>query len=113
MPEPHNVEVELSALLQRLKPVQLKGLVSAPLGYKASKLAKLASDQEPVLGIVKPDELVSVLLHRAALDDKRLGKAVIAYREARAWQLRRSLGEQTDEQGSWFVEVPGRGQRYG
>lgn len=112
MAEPHHVEVQLSDLLQDLDAVSLKRLVSAPLGYKATRLAALARSENPVLGAVGPDEIVAVLLHRIAIDHPELGEAVVAYREAYVWEFRRSLGETTAETGKWLVPVAGRGQRH-
>jgi len=112
MAELNEVSIDLSALLQDLEPVALRKLVSAPLGHKAALLSKVARDQEPVLGTVKPSEIVAVLLHRAQTSDGTLGQAVMDYRVARAWELRRQLGQETPKKGKWLVAIPGRGQQY-
>lgn len=103
-------DVDLTALLQDLEPVALKRLASAPLGLKAGRLARLSRDQQPVLGEVTAGEMVSVLLHRARLDDQSMGQAVIDYRNAFAWEVQLALEGQSPQQGTWTIDVPGRGQ---
>jgi protein involved in temperature-dependent protein secretion len=104
--------VELSTLIQDLDTIALKGGISAPLALKASRLAKLARSQLPGLGSVAPRELIAALLQLASLEDGGLGQAVWQYRNTRAWELRKALGEETAEAGEWLIDVPGKGQRY-
>lgn len=111
MADPQHVEVELSALLQDQDSVALKGLVSAPIGYRADHLARLARAHSPIFGTVTPAEVVAALVHDARPDAEDLSRIIASYRNAKVWETRRSLGEETPEQGLWKVPVRARGQR--
>lgn len=111
MAEPQRVPVDLAALLRDLQPKALKGLVCAPIGYRADRLIELAAGHAPRLGTISHGDLVSALLHAARPDGEEIGRLIEEYREAHVWETRNSLGEKTSTKGSWDVPIRSRGQR--
>jgi hypothetical protein len=104
------VVVDLDAFLKDLQPRALKGLVSAPLGYRTDRLIEAVRTHSPRLGDIGPSELVSALLHATHPNGAALSRMIDSYRGAQVWQTRQSLGETTAQKGKWYVKVRGRGQ---
>jgi hypothetical protein len=111
MAKPQRIAVDLQDLLKDLSPKALKGLVSAPLGYRTDRLIQAAQAHNPKLGTVRPAEFVSALLHATEQNGPVLSQMIDNYRTARVWQTRQSLGEQTATTGKWYVKIRGQGQR--
>ena len=106
------IEVELSEYLADQEAKALKGLVSAPIAYRIDRLLTVLRGARQ-LGPVGPAELVSALLHGTPPDLDELTQKVSAYREARVWETRESLGEITETEGKWRIRLRGPGERYG
>src|SRR5438093_1515429 len=108
MAEPKRIQVELSDFLSELEPVAIKGLVSAPIAYRADRLLEAIPRR---YGTVTHAELVSALLHHTEPDRAALAAIIEVYREDRVYQTRTGLGEATAERGIWEIELRGVGQR--
>lgn len=111
MADPKRVEVELSDFLSDLEPVAMKGLVSAPIAYRADQLIGVLREGARRYGPIGPAELVSALLHGTPPDRGALATMIEEYREARVWETRHALGEKTPNQGSWEIVLRAPGQR--
>jgi hypothetical protein len=106
------IEVDLSDYLSDQETQALKGLVSAPIAYRVERFLTVLKGARQ-LGAVGPGELISALLHAQEPDLGDLNRKVVAYREARVWETRESLGEITKKEGKWRIRLRGQGERYG
>jgi hypothetical protein len=108
MAEPKRVTVELSDFLRDLDPVAIKGLVSAPIAWRASRLIEALPRK---YGDVGYGELISLLIHATDPDSTVLAAMIEDYREDQVWETRRSVSDDTEKAGPWQIELRGPGRR--
>src|SRR4051794_8885990 len=106
------VDVDLGGFLADLGPAALKGLVPAPIGWRADRLIGILTTtvDTRVLGPVGDGELGSALIHGCRPDAQELLATIESYRRARIWETRIAI-EETPQEGTWAVPLRRPGER--